>query len=304
MSMLLLGALLVAGAIPACWWALSGSRLEVDVARNLRSGLRVDTDLRQAMLAHSAQDRVVGPALERLSELGRRMTPAGALDRLERRILLAGAPRGWTMERVLTAKVLLCSGPALLLVLRALLGPSTGFLVTMLALAVAGWFAPNLVLLHRSQERQAEIQRALPDTIDQVTLVVEAGLGFDSAVARAARTGEGPLAQELVRMLQDIQAGMSRADALRRLVDRTDVPELRRFVLAVLQADGYGVPIAQVLRVQAGELRVKRRQLAEERAMKLPVKILFPLVMCIFPAMFIVLLGPAALDIKAMLGGM
>ena len=99
-------------------------------------------------------------------------------------------------------------------------------------------------------------------------------------------------------MLQDVQAGMSRADALRRLVDRTDVAELRRFVLAVLQADSYGVPIAQVLRVQAGELRVKRRQLAEERAMKLPVKILFPLIMCVFPAMFIVLLGPAALQIK------
>jgi tight adherence protein C len=304
MSLIFLGAVLVAAAIPVTWWALTGPRLEADVARNLRKGFERSGDLRAAMLAHSAQDRVMAPTLERLSIIGRKLTPAGAIDRLERRILLAGVPHGWTVERILTVKVLLGGVPMVLLLLRMLLAPSGVLVLLTMAVSTLGWFAPNLLLYSRGQERQQEIQRALPDTIDQITLTVEAGLGFDAAVARAAHTGHGPLPQELIRMLQDIQAGMSRQDALRRLVDRTDVPELRRFVLAVLQADGYGIPIAQVLRVQAGELRVKRRQLAEERAMKLPVKILFPLVLCIFPAMFIVLMGPAALDIKSTLGGM
>lgn len=304
MSLMVLGAVLVGAAIPATWWALSGPRLEAQVARNLRGGLTPTTDLRAAVLAHSGQERVVGPALEHLAALGRRLTPAGAMDRLEHRILLAGAPQGWTIERILTAKILFGGLPILLLSLRMLLQPSTVLGLLLVGIGTLGWFAPNLVLLSRSQERQTDIQRTLPDTIDQITLTVEAGLGFDAAVARAARTGHGPLAQELIRVLQDVQAGMSRADSLRRLVDRTNVPELRRFVLAVVQADGYGVPIAQVLRVQAGELRVKRRQLAEERAMKLPVKILFPLLLCIFPAIFIVLMGPAALDIKRTLGGL
>jgi tight adherence protein C len=168
---------------------------------------------------------------------------------------------------------------------------------------VIGWFAPDGLLGGRADRRQKAIRQALPDTLDQVTISVEAGLGFEAALARTARSGEGPLAEELLRTLQDVQAGMSRAEAMKRLVDRTDVDELRHFVLAIVQAESYGVPIAQVLRVQSHELRVKRRQQAEERAQKLPVKILFPVVLCILPTMFIVLLGPAAIRVANTLGG-
>jgi tight adherence protein C len=138
---------------------------------------------------------------------------------------------------------------------------------------------------------------ALPDTLDQVTVCVEAGLGFEGALARAARSGSGPLADEIVRTMQDIQLGVPRKDALRRLGDRNGVEELRRFVLAVVQAEGYGVPIARVLRLQAAELREKRRQSAEEHAQKIGIKLLFPLVTCILPTVFIVILGPAIIGL-------
>ena len=134
-------------------------------------------------------------------------------------------------------------------------------------------------------------------TLDQITISVEAGLGFEAAMARAAKTGEGPLTEELSRALSEIQLGSARQQALRGLVDRTNVPELRHFVLAILQAENYGLPIAHVLRIQAKELRVKRRQRAEERALKIPVKIVFPLAVCILPTLFIVILGPAAIRI-------
>jgi len=151
------------------------------------------------------------------------------------------------------------------------------------------------VLINKAKERKKTIQQALPDTLDQITISVEAGLGFEAAMARAARTGEGPLNEELARALSEIQLGAARHDALRGLVDRTHVPELRHFVLAILQAETYGLPVAHVLRVQAKELRVKRRQRAEERALKIPVKIVFPLAICILPTLFIVILGPAAI---------
>nr|WP_269449842.1 type II secretion system F family protein [Auraticoccus cholistanensis] len=135
-----------------------------------------------------------------------------------------------------------------------------------------------------------------------MTIAVEAGLGFESAMARAGRNGRGPLAEELVRTLQDVQMGLSRREAYAALAARTDTPDLRRFIRAVVQADAYGISIADVLRTQAAEMRLKRRQRAEEKAMQIPVKVIFPLMLCILPVLFIVLLGPAAMDIVDALG--
>jgi tight adherence protein C len=132
-----------------------------------------------------------------------------------------------------------------------------------------------------------------------MTIAVEAGLGFDSAMARAGKNGNGPLAEELVRTLQDIQVGQSRRAAYESLAERTAVPDLRKFVRAIVQADKYGIAIADVLRTQAFEMRMKRRQRAEEKAMQIPVKVIFPLMLCILPVLFIVLLGPAAIGIVA-----
>jgi tight adherence protein C len=172
------------------------------------------------------------------------------------------------------------------------------------AVSVLGYFIPDLLIYSRGLERQTAIGLELPDTLDQMTIAVEAGLGFDAAMSRTGQNGKGPLAAELVRTLQDMQIGMSRREAYLALADRTGAPDLRRFVNAILQADRYGISISAVLRTQASEMRRKRRQRAEEQAMKIPVKVLFPLMVCILPVLFIALLGPAAINVVNTLGGL
>jgi tight adherence protein C len=161
------------------------------------------------------------------------------------------------------------------------------------------YFIPDLLIKSKGQERQKAIQLELPDTLYQMLIAVEAGLGFESAMARAAANGKGPAAEELNRTLQDMQMGRPRRESYQALADRTTVPELKSFVRAVIQADIYGIGLAKVLRTQAQQLRVKRRQRAEEKAMKLPVLVLFPLLFFIFPTLFIVIMGPAVINLIA-----
>jgi tight adherence protein C len=142
------------------------------------------------------------------------------------------------------------------------------------------------------------MQRKLPDILDILTISVEAGLGFEQAVDRTVGSVPGPLSDEFARMLGELRAGSSRADAMRAMEQRTNVPEIRSFVLAILQADAFGVSIGRVLRAQADEMRIKRRQLAQEKAQKAPVKMLIPMVFCIFPALFVVVIGPAMINIS------
>ncbi|HEY3210218.1 MAG TPA: type II secretion system F family protein [Actinomycetota bacterium] len=184
-------------------------------------------------------------------------------------------------------------GGILGLVLGSLAGLSGNKTLAAAAFLMAfGYLLPGAGLGQRAINRQDTIRRALPDTMDLLTISVEAGLGFDAAVSHVRKNVPGPLSDELGRMLQEMQLGVARIDALRSLADRTDVDELNAFVLAMIQADIFGVSIAKVLRGQAKELRTKRRQLAEEKAMKVPVKLLFPLIFCILPAMFVVVVGP------------
>ncbi|MFV1980711.1 MAG: type II secretion system F family protein, partial [Rhodothermia bacterium] len=176
--------------------------------------------------------------------------------------------------------------------------------VVLFALPIAlGFFGPTAWLQRRVDERRHEMLLALPDLLDLLVISVEAGLGFDSALARVIATVPGPLSEEFFRMLQETRVGVSRRDAMRHLTDRTDLEELRSFILAMIQAEAFGVTIARVLRVQADEMRVKRRQKAQEKAFAAPVKLVFPLVFCIFPALFIVLLGPAAIQIADAFAG-
>jgi len=182
--------------------------------------------------------------------------------------------------------------------------PAQQQVIALFLMVGLGFFDPDAWLSRKNEERQSEMLRALPDVLDLLVISVEAGLGFDSALQRVVATVPGPLSEEFYRMLQETRVGVSRRDAMRHLMDRTDLDELRSFLLAMLQAEAFGVTIARVLRVQADEMRVKRRQRAQEKAFAAPVKIVFPLVFCIFPALFVVLLGPAAIQIMNAFAGL
>ncbi len=295
---------LVAAALPLAAWALAGARPaeRKQVARNL-AGVEGATDLRQVVLARSAGDRAIRPLLSTLTGLVRRLTPQGWTARLQRRLDLAGRPVAWPLERILALKALLAIVVAAFGALVWVAEPSAQRLIGAAAATLVGFFTPDLVLYGRGQERQQVLQRELPDALDQMTISMEAGLGFDAAMARTGRTGTGPIADEFVRTLQDMQVGVSRREALGGLADRTDVRDLSTFVTAITQAEVHGIPIGDVLRTQADEMRVKRRQRAEEQAMKIPVKVVFPLILCILPVLVIVILGPAAIQISQELFG-
>jgi len=217
---------------------------------------------------------------------------------LRHRLELAGSPLRWDVERVLAFKVLgLVAGLALGITVPLLAGAGVAVITGVTVIFTPlGYFAPDIVLYQLAYTRNERIRRDLPDSMDLLTISVEAGLPFDSALSQVARNTKGALADELFRVLQEMQIGLSRIDALRGVAERTNVPELRGFVTAMVQADSFGIPIANVLRVQSREMRVKRSQRAEELAQKVPVKILFPLIFCILPALFIVVMGPAAIS--------
>ncbi len=210
---------------------------------------------------------------------------------------MAGRPATWPLDRVIVAKpiaALLLGGLGFLLFL---MNPAPQLFIMATGLLVLGFFLPDLLVYNTGIKRQEAIQLELPNILDQLLISVEAGLGFEAAMARVASTSPGPMAQEMSRALQEMQLGRSRADAYAALAERSSVAELKSFVRAVVQADRYGIGIVRVLKAQASQMRVKRRQRAEEKAMKLPVKVLFPLLTFIFPVLFIVILGPAVINI-------
>lgn len=232
-----------------------------------------------------------------LQDVATKLSPANVAERLQYRLDLAGNPSTWTPDRMLAAKGigLFAAGG-----LGALY--SASFLLVWLVVCVGvgaafGFFLPDLLLYNAGQKRQENIRKALPDALDMLTVCVEAGLGFDAALAQVARNTKGPLAAELARVLQEMQIGKSRTDSLRAMTERTTVTELRAFVSALVQASELGIAMATVLREQSKELRIRRRQRAEEQAQKVPVKIMFPLIFCIFPVLFIAIIGPGAISI-------
>ena len=244
-------------------------------------------------------DRVLAPFLRRVQGVSRRLTAADVTSRMRSKLEQAGNPAGLTVERVNGLKSIGFIGAlvvALLLALGMHLGLGAMMVFVVLA-SVAGYMAPNMFLYQRTYNRSDLLRRALPDAIDLLTISVESGLGFDAAVSQVARNTDGPLAEEFQRMLQEMQIGLGRSDALRSLADRTNLPDIKSFVSAMVQADAFGIPVGKVLRVQASEIRLKRRQWAEEAAQKVPVKILVPLIFCILPCLFIAVLGPAAITI-------
>ncbi len=251
------------------------------------------------------QERVLNPLMDKTLNIGRKLTPADHADRIRHKLEVAGNPAGWTADRVTSLKFIgLVAGILVGLVFTVLLG--FGLLTSLgvvILTALAGYLAPNMYLYQLGYDRTAKMQRALPDALDLLTISVESGLGFDAALSQVARNTDGPLSEELARVLQEMQIGMGRGAALRALGERTHVADVKGFVSAMVQADALGIPIAQVLRVQSKEIRTKRRQRAEEQAQKVAIKILIPLIFCVLPCLFIAVLGPAGLSMYASFSG-
>ena len=239
---------------------------------------------------------------KRFGALAGRLTPTSYGQHLQKSLDRAGNPRDWAPERVLGLKGI---GLIVGLVLGLFLGAKHGAGVLFYPIigGAAGFFLPDVWIRNLGEHRQQDLVLGLPDAIDMMTVCVEAGLGFDAAVSRVALNLDGPIASEFARALQEMQFGKSRTDALRAMADRTDVSEIRAFVSSMVQSSELGISVGTVLREQAREMRIHRRQRAEEMAQKLPVKILFPLLFCMLPAMFVVVVGPAAINIIHTLHG-
>lgn len=252
---------------------------------------------REDMLKRSFAERALAPVASRIGGFFMRFTPQGWGQRATTRLTIAGwAPRvdanSWAAVRVIAIVV----GVIVWFLLQ---GFVTGNQKVMLGglVALAGAFGPEAILSRRIDERRAIIERNLPDVIDLLVISVEAGLGFEAALGRVVQSVPGELSDEFSRMLQETRVGVSRHDAMKALANRTDVDDLNSFIFSMNQADQFGVSIGRILRVQADEMRVRRRQRAQERAFAAPVKMVFPLVLFIFPSIFVVLLGPAVIQI-------
>jgi len=252
----------------------------------------------QEMLA-PISERVLNPLVDGVASLAQRFTPQGYRDQVARKLVLGGNASRVSVDQILVYKLVgLMSGLVWLpLVLFGL--KLSGLLALLFVLVPWGvaFMAPDVFLSRAIERRTHDIAVQLPDILDLLVISVEAGLGFEQALERTTSAVPGPLSDEFRRMLQENRLGSSRADALRAMDARCDVPELRTFILAMLQAETFGVSIARILRSQADDMRVQRRQRAQTQAQKLPVKMLFPMVFCIFPSVFVVILGPAMISI-------
>lgn len=288
-----IGSAAVAFSLPIAWWAIDSDRkMNSRVSQNLAD--RQPTTLRAAVLERSPTERYLGPVFRDTGRRLLRFTPVGWHKKQTALIGKAGILGRVSPEQILGAKLLFPLVVGLLLLPRLTLSDTRGFLLAV-SFIVMSFFLPDLLLRSLADRRAEEITLVLPDVLDQLTISVEAGLGFEAALARIAEADDHALSQEFGRMLQDIQLGTRRVDALDAVAQRTSVDDLRQVVLALRQAESLGVPLAKTLRSLALEMREKRRFRAEERAHQLPIKMIFPLGLCILPALFIVILGPAVI---------
>jgi tight adherence protein C len=287
----------VAGVIFTLFLALrSGGEVETAEEDRLYSfASSTPVTLEDVELSQPFSDRIVRPAVSKLLDFFGRLAPQRNLRELQHRLELAGRPYGWTVVNFVGLRAV-----------AALLLGALGFMVTLLAdlsflqrllltlaLGGLGYFLPIVWLGRRTRERQSALLRALPDGLDMLNICVGAGLGFDAALSRVSEQWQTPLADEFNRVVAEIRLGKTRRQALLDLARRTEVMELENFVATIVQADQLGVSIAKVLRTQAEQMRILRRQRAEEQARQASIKLLFPLVFMIFPSLLAVLLGPA-----------
>lgn len=296
-----IGLIAMALALVVAVVGLGSSSGPTGVARSL---MMIEGGIPRAAVSRNelpAKERLVEPLIDGSRQLAVRLSPSGTVARLTRSLDRAGNPAPWTVDRLMGVK-----GMALLL--GAALGILyTGFdlggILIAAALGAVGFFVPDLLLYNAGLHRQERTAKDLADTLDVLTVCVEAGQGFDAALLRVARSADGPMSGEFARVLSEIQLGKTRADAFSALGERMVLPEVKNFISAIVQADRLGIPIAKVLREQTSAMRVTRRQKGEEKAQKVTVKILFPLLLCIFPALFVVIIGPGAIRLMENLMG-
>jgi tight adherence protein C len=271
-------------------------------ARLQRFDLKPASSLAALELQIPRSERILGPARRKIAKYVRNFTPNGTIEQMQMKLARAGSPRNMTVQELLGYKGI-----------GAIVGAAAGFLfesfllhkgffwllIITIGAGVAGYFAPDYWLRSESKKRQEAIQKFLPDAIDILAISVEAGQGFDGALETLSRRKKNELTYEFDRFRLEVQAGKGRKEAFRDLAARTGVEDLSNFVAAMIQADQLGIGISQVLRAQSEELRIKRRQRAEEKAHQAPIKMLFPLIFLMFPALFIVILGPAVPELTS-----
>jgi tight adherence protein C len=270
--------------------AAGPSATKVRAMENLRRGPKRTTAVAALPATSPGKARNV-------STLSKTLVPKVSRTHLEQMLSHAGRPADWPIERVITVKLALTVAAPLMAVTFIFKAPSPLLAVLGVLFAAILFFLPELRLYSLGIERKAKITLELADTLDQMSIAVEAGLGFDAAMVRVAKNGTGILAEELIRTLQDVQVGMTRRVAYEDLVARTQVPDLKQFIRSIIQAEAYGLALSSVLNTQAAEMRMKRRMRAEAKAMQIPVKVIFPLMLCILPVLFMVVMGPGVIGI-------
>ena len=266
-------------------------------------------DLEQIELSQPFVDRIIIPTAQRFGDFASRFTPQNAIQNTARKLELAGNPRGlepatvWALRFVLAFVV----GGALLFVfsIGGMGWPWSRKLLIVAAFSAIGFYLPEMLIKSKIDRRQKSVRRSMPDALDLLTICVEAGLGFDGAMAKVNEKWDDDLGMAFGRAIREIQLGKLRRDALRDMSDRLGIPEMTSFVAAVIQSEQLGVSMAKVLRIQSDQMRIKRRQRAEEEAHKAPIKMLIPMAMLIFPSLCIVLMTPAILRVmRSALGTM